>query len=505
MEAIMNNIWQSIRSDFAAFVQRAFRELKGERLVMAPYIEYLCDTIADRSRRHIINLPPRHLKTMIGSICLSAWTLGRNPRAKVMVLAGSEELAEEISRQVRHLMRTEWFMKAFPTTRLSKSKSRAMDFATTAGGGLFAASIHSNVTGFGGNLVIVDDPVGIGDAANLDKLNKINEKFQNEVLSRLDNHRTGWVLIIMQRLHEEDLCGYVLQQGGWTRTVLPLIAPRTKTFELGFGKWKREKGEVLRPDAFSKQEIKRLQKGSNFQLLWQQNPLGNSFKAVKRRHFGTFEQPPDVGVVLSVDTSLIAGEDSSFNVVQAWCGDGKNYFLIDQWRDQCGYERLRKRTLKMASRHRPAAILVERTGNGAALIDELRHRHRTIAIVPDGTKLDRFRRVCRLIYSGKVLLKKEAPWLEELLDELTHFPLAPTDDQMDTLTQSLAWLSENPALAKPPARAICANGGPPVRTDGRGLLRGPGMVCGLNSNHAPNGPFIQAKAWVEFGEAPYRR
>jgi hypothetical protein len=80
-----------------------------------------------------------------------------------------------------------------------------------------------------------------------------------------------------------------------------------------------------------------------------------------------------------------------------------------------------------------------------------------------------------LIYSGKVLLKKDAPWLEELLDEVTHFPLAPTDDQMDTATQALAWLSENPVLAKPPARAVCANGGPPVPTDGRGLLRGPGM------------------------------
>ncbi len=97
--------------------------------------------------------------------------------------------------------------------------------------------------------------------------------------------------------------------------------------------------------------------------------------------------------------------------------------------------------------------------------------------------------------------------MEELLDELTHFPVAPTDDQMDAMTQALAWLSENPALAKPPARAVCANGGPPVPTDGKGFVRGPGIVCGLNSNYAyaPNGPFIQPRAWVEFGGAPYGR
>jgi hypothetical protein len=117
-------------------------------------------------------------------------------------------------------MRTEWFMKAFSTTRLSKTKSRKMNFATTAGGGLFAASIHSNVTGFGADLVIVDDPVGIRDGANLEKLEEVNENFENEVLSRLDNQRVGKVIIIMHRLHENDLCGYVLQQGGWSHTAV---------------------------------------------------------------------------------------------------------------------------------------------------------------------------------------------------------------------------------------------------------------------------------------------
>lgn len=496
------NISQSIRTDFAAFVQRAFRELEGERLVMHPYIEYLCEAITDRSDRHVINLPPRHLKTTIGSICLSAWTLGRKPDTKIMILAGSEELAEEISRPVRDLLRAEWFMRAFPMTRLSKTKSRKMDFATTARGGLLAASIYSNVTGFGANLVIVDDPVGIRDAANLEKLKKVNEVFDDEVLSRLNNQKTGQAMIVMHRLHENDLCGHVLQQGDWSRTVLPLVAPRTTTFNFGADLWKREKGSVLRPDAFSEREIKRLQKRPNFQVLWQQNPLGNSFIAVKRRHFGTFKQQPDVGVVLSIDTSLVGSEASSFNVVQAWCRDGDEYFLIDQWLEQCGYERLCNRTLAMIRRQRPAAILVERTGNGAALIDKLHRRHRTIPIVPEGTKLERFRRVSKLIYSGRVLLKEDAPWREIFIEEFTRFPVGPTDDQVDAATQALAWLSNNPGLWKPAAPAVCANGRPAVPTSGKRLMSVPGMVCALNSNYAPNGPFVQPRAWVEFGTLP---
>jgi predicted phage terminase large subunit-like protein len=393
------------------------------------------------------------------------------------------------------------------------------DFATGAGGRLYAASIHGNFTGRGADLIIVDDPLPIAHAASLDKIHEVNRIFDEAVVSRLNNPSTGKILIIMHRLHEDDLCGHVLQTGAWSRTVLPLIAPRTRTFDLGFRNWKRQKGEVLRPDAFSRREIKRWQKTEHFQLLCQQNPVGNSFIAVKRRHFGTFKGQPELAVVLSIDTSLVAGHGASFNVVQAWCREGNNFLLIDQWRDQCGYERLRERTWAMIRKHRPAAILVERTGSGAALLDELSRRHKPIPIVPEGSKVDRFRRVCRLIYSGKVLLPEDAPWLEAFLEELTHFPSAETDDQVDAATQALAWLFDNPGLEKPPARALIARSGTPLRSDGKDVAQAPGMVARLNSNYAPNGrvaqapgmvarfnsnyapngPFVQSKAWVEFG------
>jgi predicted phage terminase large subunit-like protein len=218
-----------------------------------------------------------------------------------------------------------------------------------------------------------------------------------------------------------------------------------------------------------------------------------------------FEEPPDAAVVLSIDTNLVGEHNGSFNVIQVWCRHDDKYFLIDQWREQCGYRRLRERALAKARNYRPAAILVERTGNGAALIEELSRRHKTISIVPQGTKLNRFRLVSDLIYSGKVLLKENAPWLEEILDELTNFPAASYDDQMDTATQALSWLRENPGLKKPPARAVMAiGGGARLRTDGNGVFSGPGMVGRLNSNHAPNGPFVEAKAWVEYGSMPVR-
>jgi predicted phage terminase large subunit-like protein len=498
------NMLESITTDFTALFEKEFSYVEGKKLQVRDYVEYLCHQIINASNLHVVNAPPRCCKSSIG-ICLAAWTLGHDPTSEVMILAGREDLAEEISRKVRAIVRAPWFSKAFPRTVLSKSKSRKMDFATDAGGGLYAASIHGNFTGRGADLVIVDDPLSVSDATNLEKIQRINEIFDDAVLSRLNNPRTGKVVIIMHRLHEDDLSGHVWKQGGWSRTVLPLIAPRTKTFDLGYRQWTRKKGDILRPEAFSKREIKRLQKRGSFQLLWQQNPLGNSFKTVKRRHFGRFSAVPEMGVILSIDPSLIGVGDCSFNVIQAWCRDGDKYFVIDQWREQCGFLDLRRACLRMIRLHRPVAILVERTGNGAALLDEFRRkRHNVVAIIPNGSKLDRFRQVSRIIRSRKVLLKDDAPWREEFLDEITHFPTGPADDQLDAATQALSWLHEQPGLQKPAEPALCGQPGAPLPSDGRGLVRGPGFVGALKSNYAPNGRFIQPKVWTEYGSLPYR-
>ncbi len=500
---------QSIRTDFQAFVAKAFRHFEGTRLVMRPYISYLCSRLAALpSGGHVVNMPPRHLKTFIGSVCLAAWTLGNDPASKILVLAGSEHLAEEISRKVREIVRSSWFRSAFPAMQLSKSKSRKMDFATDAGGELYAASIFGNFTGRGGHLIIVDDPVDIRDASNLDKVAEVNSIFDNVVISRLNNVETGRVLVIMHRLHDHDLSGHLFSQGGWRSTVLPLIARRTNTYDLGYEKWTREKGELLRPDAYSRKAVRKLRKHSrdpDFELLYQQNSRGTSLRRLKRRHFGTFTEKPDTPIVISVDTSFVSErDDHSFNVVQAWSRHDDQFFLVDQWREQCRYPHLRRRCLKMAAKYRPAAILVERASNGSALVGDLREKSRwhIVEIVPLESKVERFRQVGSIFRSGKVNLPNHASWLEQFFDEVTRFPNGPTDDQMDAATQALKWLSANPVLCHPPARAIFAS-------PNRGTIAAPNPVGVVIAHRrsvtgaypdrgAPNSPFIQPKVWVRW-------
>lgn len=507
----MADLLHALRTDFEAFVEKSFYELEGDRLTVRPYIKYLCQQLAGLGPgdRHAINLPPRHLKTFLASVCLSAWLLGRNPRTKIMIIAGSETLAEEISRRVRDLVCCAWYRKAFPRAGLSRSKSRKTDFAMEEGGGLYATSIFSNITGRGANFIIVDDPLNIDDAANPDAVEKVNASFDRVVTNRLNNQKTGGILIVMHRLNDNDLCGHVFAQGGWKRTVLPLIAPRTRRYKLSGETWVRHEGELLRPDAFTPKSIEKLRKisrGPDFELLYQQNPLGSSFQRLKREHFPTFEQRPDVGIVLSVDPSHGGrGDDASFNVVQAWARSGDEYFLIDQWRERCGYGKLRRRCLALMRRYRPGAILIERTGNGAALISDLRERKRwrVEEVIPSESKLERFRRVASLFRAGKVKLFEHAEWRADFVDELVGFPNAPTDDQTDAATQALSWMRDNPIVAEPPGRAIIAvanRGAAGSTTEVKGgVLSRRRSVTGAFSDHQiSNGPFIQPKVNVRY-------
>ena len=385
---------------------------------------------------------------------------------RILLLAGSEQLAEEIARKVHDLTRRRWFRKAFPDAQLSRSKDKKTDFATTAGGEFFATTIMGHFTGRGGGLIIIDDPLDIGDASNIAKIEKINSTFDKKVVSRLDNQRRGRFLLIMHRLHDEDLSGHVLKKG-WAHTVLPLIARRQTHYDLGHEIWVRRKGELLRPDAYTPKRIRELMEDTgdpHFELLYQQTPLGTSFQRLKREHFATFTVRPDAAVVLSVDPSLGgSGADASFNVIQAWCRRGDDYFMLDQWRQRCAYSELRERTSQLAAKYRPGAILIEQAGNGPALICDLRERRRwtVVEIVPRESKLARFKAVAGIFRAGRVSLFEYGAWRGEFVDELVGFPNAPTDDQADAAAQALSWLRDNPNVAKPPERGIAAtaNGG----------------------------------------------
>src|SRR5262249_24977142 len=157
-------------------------------------------------------------------------------------------------------------------------RTKLMDFLTTDGGGVRSLSIEGGVTGLGADFIIIDDPVEIKESGNSKRLQRVNDIFDDEIQTRLDNPKKGCILIVAHRVSEDDLSGHVLKTGGWRKLKLALIARRDRTYEFADGEiWTRKKGELLLPDAFTQGVITRLRqsKQPGFETLQQQNPGGS--------------------------------------------------------------------------------------------------------------------------------------------------------------------------------------------------------------------------------------
>jgi len=454
-----------IRSDFRSFVRKAFRFIHdGQTIGKQPYVDYLCceleKVISGETRRLLINLPPRHLKTFLGSVCLAAWTLAKDPAARIIIVTYNDKLAEHICRDVRKILRASWFKQVFET-RVADDHSRADDFQTTKGGGIYAVSANGALAGRGGDLIIFDDPLDLKDWDNLNEIERINERFDGMIMSRFNNPKNGRVVIIAHRLNDGDLSDHVIAQGGWRLVVLPFIAAQRKKYDLGYAIWRRRKGELLRPDAYSRKEIKRLQAKQltpPYELYYQQGVGTRARIKIKPEYFPTFHpyMRPIAPVVLSIDAAQKGGADNSYNVIQAWSPDGENHFLFALWRQQGGYDQLRDAYKSFLRKYRPSAVLIEDTANGSALIAEAQKNSwvNVIAVAPDGrSKAARLFDHISTIRRKRVQVLEDADWRAAFVRELTEFP-GEFDDQVDAMSQYLSFMATNPHLKSPPERAI---------------------------------------------------
>ena len=456
-------------------------------------------------------LPPRHLKTQLGSVCLAAWILAHKPNTKIMVVAYSEELAEQIARSIRSILQADWFKKIFDT-RIAKGHAKAKNFATTAGGALYAASIDGSITGFGADVIIVDDPHNITDAGHPEQLERTIERFDTIIMSRLNNRKKGRVIVIAHRIHDMDLSAHLLAGGGWTHVVLPLIATRDQTYDTAYGPWHRRKGTLLQPDADDVDQIERLRGklvNPSFDLLYQQDVDGQALPSITAEHFPSYapDSLRNLPHVISVDAGTDKGDTRSFSVIQVWAYDGGNCYLVDQYRGHCDYHELGDMTRRFGKRYHLSPILIERAANGPALLSELtrRQRKRVYGITPRGSKAARFRPHIEKILAGRIRLLLDEPFRSAFVQELIEFPHGRHTDQVDAFSQAMAWIDEQgsfpqPAIPPPASPVVGLNSqyaGPDRRYQPKPNERGLMVVSG-NSNRALNAPFPTFKARVRY-------
>jgi predicted phage terminase large subunit-like protein len=504
-----------VQTEFLAFAMKAFATLnKGRSLGNDKYLKHLAQTLTrvatGETKRLVVSMPPRHGKTFMGSICLSAWILAQDASAKILVVSYGQDLADKIAYATRAILQSDWFEQAF-RTRLAKNRTKVMDFLTTDGGGVRSLSIEGGVTGLGADFIIIDDPVEIKDCDNADRLKRVNRLFDDEIQTRLDRPKKGCIMIIAHRISENDLPGHVLQKGGWQQLKLPLIATRRRTYDLENGEvWKREKGELLRPDAFTKRDIRRLRdsKQPGFETLQQQNPGGIDRLRIKAKCFPTFLpaelQVRELPVVLSIDPGLKGGPTNSFSVIQAWAPKDGAHLLLDQWREQASYREFRSEVRLFILKYRPSVVLIEATGQGPALIQDIKPQNgmELVPITPAGDKVERLRKHRHTIRHGLVELAQGTLWYDEFMSEATQFPNGPFDDQVDALSQYLSWIAEHP---NPPKRLAMAtaqgvdSGGRVMHSSGHGQgMEIKGGALRSRGRTMFNAPFSQPKVRVKY-------
>jgi predicted phage terminase large subunit-like protein len=451
-----------LRNDLYGFVQKVFEAVNPgvtfSRNWSTEAVTHALQKVASgATTRLIINIPPRNLKSICASVALPAFLLGHNPTKKVICVSYSDDLAAKFSNDCRAVMRTDWYQQTFPRTRIDKAKDTESEVRTTERGYRLATSVGGTLTGRGGDIIIIDDPIKPQDAQSKSVREKTVQWFENTLLSRLDDKVHGAIVVVMQRLHLDDLSGHLLEKGGFEHLCLPAIAESTQTIQLDNGRTHlRNPGDVLDPIREPLSALERQRAAMTplvFSAQFQQSPIPLEGNLIKRDWIRYFKGnlPPKEGdyFVISWDTAMKASELADYSVGTVWHvqDHGRKIHLVDLVRGRFEYPELMAaavalwRKWKVEWAH--TNLIIEDKGSGSSLIQSLKneriyaHQHHGKL---EGDKVMRLTAQAAHFHAGVVHFREDTPWLGELMVELLGFPGVRHDDQVDSISQALAFI-----------------------------------------------------------------
>ena len=444
-----------LRRDFLAFCEMVFATVApGVRYEPNWHIDAMARAAAEaRSGKYprlIVNCPPRVLKSIIFSIALPAFILGHDPSQKIIVVSYGAELARKLASDFRLVVNSPWFQRLFPKFRIARDAEG--ELVTTSRGFRYATSVGGALTGRGGDMIIIDDPIKGDDALSRDRRRAVIEWFEQTLLSRLDDKRAGKIIVVMQRVHVDDLTGHLLKAGGFRHLNLPAIAPQQLSVPLyGNGCKNWHKGEPLDANRLPREVLDRQRREMGsfaFSAQYLQKPIPEDGEIVKWEWFGVYSASPATErgdmIVQSWDIATKAGANNDYSVCTTWLvKKNDDAYLIDVFRRKLIFPDLLREVERLEALHRPDAILIEDVGSGSSLIQQLRtKRLKIIPIKPDGDKITRMQVHSPAIEAGKVFMPVSAPWLDQLRFEIAAFPNGSHDDQIDSISQALGWASK---------------------------------------------------------------
>lgn len=487
---------RSASASLYEFVKQSWHVVEpGIQFMESWHIEEICEHLeavsAGEIHRLLINIPPRHSKSTIVSVMWPAWEWITDPAQKYLCASYSSTLSTRDNLKTRRLLQSSWYQERwghmFKFTGDQNAKQR---FENDKTGYRIATSVGGSVTGDGGSRLVCDDPHG-AQAAQSEAMRESDLEWFDMVWStRLNNPKTDAMIVVMQRLHEQDISGHILNDiKGWEHICIPAEWDgKSRKTILGAYDPRKVKGELICPDRFGEKEITMLKQllgsyGSAGQL--QQDPTPSGGGILKTKHFGLWSAddglPPFEYILQSYDcafTEKTTGDPTACTVWAMFTHNGeRNAMLIDAWDEHLSYPDLRAKAIKdwtteyggmsKESPHsrarRPDRILVEAKASGQSLLQDLR-----LAKVPavgynpgKADKISRAHQAAPTLELGLLWIPESkknrgqpVSWAAAFLKQLAKFPVAEHDDYVDTFTQAVIYLKDDGWFELPVAKDI---------------------------------------------------
>jgi predicted phage terminase large subunit-like protein len=436
------------------YVRIAWPHIEPQPFVPNWHIDAVCDHLEAVLQGHIrnlvINIPPRHSKSLVTCVMWPSWTWGPKnlPHIRWLTSSYAQSLSIRDSVKCRRLIQSPWYQKFWGSRfRLMGDQNAKERYDTDKGGYRLATSVGGSNTGEGGDIIIIDDPHNVQDVESDAVRTSALEWLDGVMSTRANNPKSSAFVIIMQRSHFDDMTGHVLKQGGYELLSLPAeFEPETRCRTSIFVDPRTRPGELLNPARFGEEEIRvlKVKMGTyayNAQMQQRPAPIsGGIFKTSWWKYYDHI--PEDLEFLYQTwDLTFKDTKGSARVSGQVWGQRGANFYLLDEVCEHLSFTKT-VQAIRSMTEHWPRATAkyVEEKANGAAVIDYLKDEiPGIIAVNPDADKVSRAHAVTPLVEAGNVFLPNPAirPWVKDFVEELSQFPLAFYKDRVDAFTQGI--------------------------------------------------------------------
>ena len=450
-----------MRRSLKLFIKEAWSTIEPNRLYndnwhIDAISDHLQAIVNGDIKRLIINIPPRHMKSISVSVALPAWTWTIDPTKKFLFASYALSLSIRDSVKCRRLIESQWYKEYFGGKfNLTTDQNQKQRFENDKTGQRIATSVDGALTGEGGDIILIDDPHNVREAESGIVRQGVLDWWDQAMQTRLNDPKNGAFIIIMQRVHENDLTGHILanEYDDWDHLCLPAryeknhITPVKSS--LGFVDPRKKEGELLWKDRIDETTLQNLEKslgsyGASGQL--QQRPMpkgGGILKAEWWSEWLEDDLPNIEYLIQSYDTAFSTKENSSYSARTTWGvfkQDGYyNAIVVDMWYDRVSYPELRRIAQESYEDFEPDVVLIEKKASGQSLIQDLRMAGiPVLEYMPDRDKQARAHSSSALLEDGRIWYPKNKRWAKDLIDICSAFPTGENDDIVDTCTQ--AWL-----------------------------------------------------------------